>query len=748
LCHAANLQNLNPYGKAICDQSGTTQARIQAVEDVDSDADPTGSSNITEINASTQPGWTTAAVPTYARGDCQATGNSETAPAGVSGLLDPAAPECTVDADCDDNIFCNGTETCVAGSCVTGTPPSCDDGVSCTEDTCDVTSDACMNTPDDASCDDGDVCNGAETCNATLDCQAGTPLDCDDLELCTTDSCDSVTGCANVPVECPAGEQCDPADGQCKAPPECTVNEDCDDNIFCNGAETCDAGTCVNGTPPSCDDGVGCTVDTCDVTSDACMNTPDDASCDDGDVCTGTETCDATLDCQAGTPLDCDDLELCTTDSCDSLTGCANVPVECPAGEQCDSADGICKAPPECTVDLDCDDGFFCNGAETCDAGTCVNGTPPSCDDGVGCTADTCDETSDACMNTPDDALCDDGNVCTGAGTCDATLDCQAGTPLDCDDGELCTNDSCDPLTGCANIPVECPAGEQCDPADGICKAGPECTVDADCDDAMFCNGVETCDTATGNCQAGTPVDCDDGVGCTVDTCDETNDACANTPDDASCDDGDVCTGAETCDATLDCQGGTPLDCDDLELCTTDSCDAVAGCVFTPVECPAGEQCDPADGICKGEPECTVDSDCDDAMFCNGAETCETSTGTCQSGTPPDCDDGVDCTVDTCDETSDACMNTPDDIACPDDGLFCTGDEICDPSAGCVSTGDPCPEWITTCNEDTDTCDMVTGKVTICHIPPGNNGNARTLSINSKAIGAHLSHGDIIGPCP
>jgi hypothetical protein len=43
---------------------------------------------------------------------------------------------------------------------------------------------------------------------------------------------------------------------------------------------------------------------------------------------------------------------------------------------------------------------------------------------------------------------------------------------------------------------------------------------------------------------------------------------------------------------------------------------------------------------------------------------------------------------------------------------------------------------------------MVTGKVTICHIPPGNNRNARTLSINSKAIGAHLSHGDIIGPCP
>jgi hypothetical protein len=73
--------------------------------------------------------------------------------------------------------------------------------------------------------------------------------------------------------------------------------------------------------------------------------------------------------------------------------------------------------------------------------------------------------------------------------------------------------------------------------------------------------------------------------------------------------------------------------------------------------------------------------------------------------------------VDTCDEVNDTCVNTPDDTACPDDGQFCTGLEICDPIAGCVSTGDPCPAG-TVCNEDTDTCDVVTDKVTICHIPP------------------------------
>ena len=89
ICHAASNQNLNPYGKACCDQGGNTAARLQAIENADSDADPTGSNNITEINAGTQMGWTTAAVQTYSRGNCNATGNVETAPSSVIGLLDP-----------------------------------------------------------------------------------------------------------------------------------------------------------------------------------------------------------------------------------------------------------------------------------------------------------------------------------------------------------------------------------------------------------------------------------------------------------------------------------------------------------------------------------------------------------------------------------------------------------------------------------------------------------------------------------
>jgi hypothetical protein len=38
-------------------------------------------------------------------------------------------------------------------------------------------------------------------------------------------------------------------------------------------------------------------------------------------------------------------------------------------------------------------------------------------------------------------------------------------------------------------------------------------------------------------------------------------------------------------------------------------------------------------------------------------------------------------------------------------------------------------------------------KVTICHIPPGNPGNAHTITVGEPAVAAHVAHGDTIGPC-
>ncbi|HMO16454.1 MAG TPA: Ig-like domain-containing protein [Oligoflexia bacterium] len=39
-------------------------------------------------------------------------------------------------------------------------------------------------------------------------------------------------------------------------------------------------------------------------------------------------------------------------------------------------------------------------------------------------------------------------------------------------------------------------------------------------------------------------------------------------------------------------------------------------------------------------------------------------------------------------------------------------------------------------------------KVTICHIPPGNPSNMRTIRVGAPALEAHLAHGDILGECP
>src|SRR5262249_55835220 len=51
----------------------------------------------------------------------------------------------------------------------------------------------------DASCSDGNICNGLETCRAG-DCAAGTPLDCDDGDPCTVDSCSPTSGCQHTTV--------------------------------------------------------------------------------------------------------------------------------------------------------------------------------------------------------------------------------------------------------------------------------------------------------------------------------------------------------------------------------------------------------------------------------------------------------------------------------------------------------------------------------------------------------------------
>jgi len=64
-----------------------------------------------------------------------------------------------------------------------------------------------------------------------------------------------------------------------------------------------------------------------------------------------------------------------------------------------------------------------------------------------------------------------------------------------------------------------------------------------------------------------------------------------------------------------------------------------------------------------------------------------------------DCNDGVGCTIDTCE--SGTCVHTTNDGNCPDDGLYCNGNEYCDAVSDCQSAGNPCPEL---CDEGSDSC--------------------------------------------
>ncbi len=204
------------------------------------------------------------------------------------------------------------------------------------------------------------------------------------------------------------------------------------------------------------------------------------------------------------------------------------------------------------------------------------------------------------------------------------------------------------------------------------------CTADAACNNGVYCDGAETCD-AYGHCQNGAPVNCSDGIACTTDSCNEGTDSCDHVPNNAFCNNGQYCDGTETCSPTAGCQPGTPVNCSDGIACTTDSCNE------------ATDSCDHVPN----------NAACNNGLYCDGAETCSPTAG-CQPGTPVNCNDGIACTTDSCNEATDSCDHVPNNAVC-DNGVFCDGAETCNPTAGCQSGTFPCTagEW---CDEATNAC--------------------------------------------
>jgi len=104
----------------------------------------------------------------------------------------------------------------------------------------------------------------------------------------------------------------------------CVTNADCDDNVLCNGAEVCDAGTslCVPGSAVSCDTGpasADCNLAACQELF-GCVVTPvaDGTSCDNSPTCSSADSC-VSGECVSGSGAGDEDGD----GICDLDDGCA-----------------------------------------------------------------------------------------------------------------------------------------------------------------------------------------------------------------------------------------------------------------------------------------------------------------------------------------------------------------------------------------------------------------------------------------
>jgi hypothetical protein len=600
---------------------------------------------------------------------------------GTCGVTADGSPICS----CLTGYHNDGPTTCVPdpGSGKCGTEKDCDDSNQCTTDICTAEGE-CQNEFNTDPCDDGLYCTDGDVCDGAGNCVSGGQRDC-----------------SGVAGECQVGV-CNELAGQCEGQPapdgtECGAT-------YCDGLlwnrQTCQAGVCAGSElVQGCDDGDDCTADSCDPVA-GCANPagPDGSECG-ARSCSGLDWMRST--CQSGACTgselvqSCDDGNACSADTCDAAAGCGSTPV----------ADGA-----ECGT-------RYCDGLDykrrICQGGVCVGSELLSnCVDTEECTTDLCDPAG--CSNPPvsDGTECG-SRYCNGlawtqetcqSGTCSGTAQVQ-----NCDDSNVCTDDSCDPAAGCSSVDntAACDDSDACTMND-TCSGG-TCTgmpLDSDGDTYVSdaCGGAD-CNDSDGNIHPGVfegpqgaPI-CSDNIDNDCDTLTDLNDdTCQQCIQDSDCDDNDVCNGAEVC-VSNNCVAGTPLICDDGVYCNgAETCDPALGCQAASNPCPETDcnHCNETDGSCFDP----VGTAClDDGQYCTGLETCD-GAGTCASAGDP-CPD-TECNH--CNETDDSCFD-PVGTACLDDGRYCTGLETCDGAGTCGSAGDPCPGTeCNHCNEAENNC--------------------------------------------
>lgn len=491
---------------------------------------------------------------------------------------------------------------------------------------------------------------GEEGCVTAEDCAFESPI-----SICWEAVCDDAAECLLLPqaegTPCgDASDLCAGSDGKCSGD-----------------------GTCIQEGPVLvCDDQNGCTTDTCDPAT-GCVFTPTTEGCDDGDVCTADDVCDDGA-CVGSSPLNCDDENACTFDSCDAVNGCLNDEVEK-------------EGSP-------CNDGETCTLDDTCQNGACVPGNPADIEEGtLDCTL--CSEES-PCAQTED--MCDGEFECLN-GFCKETLT----NLVSCNDFDPCTLDACNPIDGsCTNSPEE--NGVACDDGDA-CTENTAC-LEGSCTGDAIANCVPGCGASPNpGCDG---CECEDCV-CAIDS------FCCDTQWDESC--VTLCTddcgmGCGPVEASAGCSTSNNPGCDgcDCEACvcaadnfccaTSWDSSCVASCEGCGTVCPQ-----PEPGDCEpGEvPDCIGgciydtwpgDGICDSVLNCEETNFDEGDCAPCY----PSCE-GKNCGPDGCGGTCGACEGTE----------FCYPDGVCQEPCGNGTCEVDQDENCSTCETDCDVCAKSTG---------------------------------------
>lgn len=139
--------------------------------------------------------------------------------------------ECNTDSECDDNIFCNGTEVCSEGFCqknFDALPCAQDGNTSCKSNVCNEDTKSCemMPRPDGFFCGTTkNLCFERKTCQQG-ECVESGATDCSKYDsVCSEGTCNSKTGeCEKVALN---------------------EGDSCDDGLFCTVDAICSEGSCV-----------------------------------------------------------------------------------------------------------------------------------------------------------------------------------------------------------------------------------------------------------------------------------------------------------------------------------------------------------------------------------------------------------------------------------------------------------------------------------------------------------------------